>query len=75
MSEIVLEDTMDICEEIQLNESSSNTLMTHFKIIKKDFLVVQWLRIHLPTQGTEVQSVVWEDSTCHGATKPKRHNC
>ena len=40
MSEIVLEDTIDICEEIQLNESSSNTLMTHFKIIKKDFLVV-----------------------------------
>ena len=32
MSEIMLEDTTDICEEIQLNESSSNMLMTHFKI-------------------------------------------
>ena len=23
-------------------------------------LVVQWLRIHLPTQGTQVQALVWE---------------
>ena len=27
-------------------------------------LVVQWLRIHLPMQGTWVQSLVWEDPTC-----------
>ena len=25
-------------------------------------------------QGTRVQSVVREDPTCHGATKPVRHN-
>ena len=37
-------------------------------------LVAQWIRIHLPMQGTWVQYLVWEDSTCHGATKPKRHN-
>ena len=37
-------------------------------------LVVQWLRIHLPMQGTWVQSLVREDPTCHGATKPVRHN-
>ena len=37
-------------------------------------LVAQWLRIHLPMQGTWVQSLVWEDSTCHRATKPVRHN-
>ena len=37
-------------------------------------LVAQWLRIHLPMQGTRVQSLVWEDSTCHRATKPMRHN-
>ena len=34
-------------------------------------LVVQWIRICLPTQGWG-QSLVWEDSTCPGATKPKR---
>ena len=28
--------------------------------------VVQWLRIHLATQGTPVRSLLWEDPTCHG---------
>ena len=37
-------------------------------------LVVQWMRIHLPIQGTQVQSLVQEDSTCHGATKAMCHN-
>ena len=36
-------------------------------------LVVQWLRTHLPTQGTQVPSLVGEDSTRQGATKPM--NC
>ena len=39
------------------------------KAILRTSLVVQWLRIHLPIQGTQVQSPVWEDSTCHRATK------
>ena len=33
--------------------------------------MVRWLRIHLPMQGTWVQSVVREP-TCHKATKPAR---
>ena len=37
-------------------------------------LVVQWLRICLPMQGTRVRALVQEDSTCRGATKPVRHN-
>ena len=38
-------------------------------------LVAQWLRIHLPVQGTRVwQALVQEDPTCRGATKPVRHN-
>ena len=36
--------------------------------------MVQWLRIHLPMQGTQVQSQVQEDPTCHGAAKPMHHN-
>ena len=32
--------------------------------------MVQWLRICLAVQGTKVQSLVWEDPTCHRATKP-----
>ena len=37
-------------------------------------LVAQWLRIRLPMQGTRVRALVREDPTCHGATKPVRHN-
>ena len=37
-------------------------------------LVVQWLRVCLPMQGTRVRALVWEDPTCCGATKPVSHN-
>ena len=37
-------------------------------------LVAQWLRIHLPMQGTWVRALVQEDPTCCGATKPVCHN-
>ena len=37
-------------------------------------LVVQWLRIRLPTQGTQVRALVGEDPTCRGAAKPVHHN-
>ena len=47
-------------------------------IIKRTYrgasLVVQWLRICLLMQGTRVRALVWEDPTCHGATKPVSHN-
>ena len=38
-------------------------------------LVAQWLRVHLPMQGTRVRALVREDPTCCRATKPVRHNC
>ena len=44
------------------------------KVVDGTSLVVQWLRIRLPMQGTQVQALVWEDPTRHGATKPMRHN-
>ena len=37
-------------------------------------LVAQCLRVQLPMQGTQALSLVREDPTCHGATKPVRHN-
>ena len=37
-------------------------------------LGVQWLRIRLPVQGTQVRALVWEDRTCCGATKPVCHD-
>ena len=35
--------------------------------------MVQWLRISLQIQGTQVQYLVQEDSTIQGATKPMHH--
>ena len=37
-------------------------------------LVVQWFRIYLPMQETWVWSLVREDPTCFGATKPMHHS-
>ena len=37
-------------------------------------LVVQWLIIRLPMQGTQVRALVLEDPTCCRATKPVHHN-
>ena len=42
---------------------------------KRISLVAQLIRIHLPTQGTWVQSLVREDSTCRRATKPMHNYC
>ena len=33
--------------------------------------MVQWMGIHLPAQGTWVQSLLREDSTCHGTIKTR----
>jgi len=37
-------------------------------------LAAKWIRIRLPIQGTQVGSLVQQDSTCHGAAKPVHHN-
>jgi len=37
-------------------------------------LVVQCIRIRLPMHGTWVRSLVWEDPTCLGVTKPECHS-
>ena len=65
------------------NPVKSSYNWSHMSGSKKDLqknhsgwasLVEQWLRICLPIQGTQVQALVQEDPTCHGATKPVRHN-
>ena len=37
--------------------------LQHTKTYERTLLVVQWLRIYLPMQGTLIQSLVLEDST------------
>ena len=63
---------------MELYFSNFNMLMNHLGILLKCrfwiSLVAQWLGIRLPMQGTWVRALVWEDSTCRGATKPVRHN-
>ena len=49
-------------------------ISSNLKSKLRAFLVVQWLRIHLPMQGTQVQALVREDPTCQAATKPVCHN-
>ena len=58
-------------ECILLRMNCQNTVS---KVLGGASLVAQWLRIRLPMQGTQVQSLVGEDPTCHRATKPMCHN-
>ena len=46
----------------------------HMKCLYQTSLVVEWIRIYLPMQGTWVRSLVLKDSTCCRATKPLSHN-
>ena len=45
-----------------------------FKQGCQDFLVVLWIKIHLPVQGTQVRFLVQEDCTGRRAPKPVCHN-
>ena len=61
---------------IQIMNKLINTNIIYFsrKAIRVS-LVAQWLRIHLPMQGTRVRALVQEDPTYRRATKPVCHNC
>ena len=56
----------------------SETIKVEGKVMQKSelrtSLVVRWLGIWLPMQGTRVWSLVWEDPTCRGATASKHHS-
>ena len=56
---------LDIIPSLKLTLNS----ITNKKQFLRTFLVVQWLRIHLPKQGTGILSLIWEDSTCCETTK------
>ena len=53
---------------------TSNEIETVIQNLPTASLVVERLRISLPMQETRVRALVWEDPTCHRATKPIRHN-
>ena len=64
---------LSLFEGLEWSQSKTKE-WTYQKRGPRAFLVAQWLRIHLPRQGTQVQALVREDPTCRGATKPVRHN-
>ena len=69
--------TFEACRGSQLQvltASKKETMAQVSKVYVGTSLVAQWLRIHLPMQGTRVQALVREDPTCRGKTKPVCHN-
>ena len=71
--EISLDDAPRSGRPVEVDSDQIETLIEKNQRYRTS-LVVQWLRIHLPMQGTRVRALVQEDPTCHGATKPVRHN-
>ena len=74
---------LQICTSELKSYVYRSELKCAMKTIGKDFTEklhtgtsseVQWLRIWLPMQKTRVWSLIWEDSMCHGATKPECHS-
>ena len=60
---------------VQTDEASSHYIhLPGQKTTSAASLVVQWLRIHFAVQGMPVPTLVREDPTCLGATKPMSRN-
>ena len=55
-------------------EKESESNLSQYDIRLRTSLVVQWIRMHLPVQGTWVQLLVQEDSTCLRASEPVHHS-
>ena len=67
-------DTHMVCSHVRWLVETHLTALFKIMVLLGASLVVQWLRIHLPMQGTRVQVTVREDPTCRWATKPMHHN-
>ena len=63
--------TLHLLSRVIIN---SNAFYFQKCTVYRTSLVAQWLRIHLPMQGTQVRALVREDPTCRRAAKPVRHN-
>ena len=74
--QIIMTYTLNILQfcQLYLNKAGKKLAMGGSKKKYRASLVVQWLRICLPMQGTRVQALVWEDPTCRGAAGPVSHN-
>ena len=64
----------EILDTFAINFLLKSVSYNAVKISNQASLVAQWWRVHLPGWGTQVQSLVQEDPTCHGAASPRCHN-
>ena len=67
---------LDTTEWLSTHRRGSTSLLSkaYSKYISRTSPVVQWLRLCLPTQGTQVLSLVLAESTCCGTTEPMCYN-
>ena len=75
----ILNSKVCLIPKVLSNKLYCHTLCIYICIVLKYIklwasLVAQWLGICLPTQGTRVLALVWEDPMCRGATRPVSHN-
>ena len=66
-------------QDLNLISSPDSTCYSAARVLETkkewgDFPGGPVVKNHLPMKGTHVESLVQEDPTCHGATKPDRHN-
>ena len=54
----------------ELSRGKAESVQFFLKTSQRTSSVAQWIRVHLPMWGTPVRSLVQEDSTGWGATKP-----
>ena len=78
-SETVLSTNAAMLSSLQHEQAGSQNVdqlseVSHTRRAHGASLVVWWLRTCLPTQGTQAWSLVLEDPTCCGATKPISHS-
>ena len=59
---------------LTINSPATGKLLCQERKSQGASLVVQWLRVLMPMQGTRVPSLVWEDPKCCRAPEPVRHN-
>ena len=61
-------------EDLATGFSEEEAVCGHNENEDKTSLVAQWSRKPLPMQGTQVRSLLREDTSCQGAAKPTHHN-
>ena len=73
---VTADDLLHKVTEISRGWKCKTKIIRHLNENRREtFLAVQWLRIHLPMQGTQVPSLVGEPrSICCRTTKPMQHN-